>query len=163
MSVENFNSRAVRSMVDLHEREMRRFLETWERFVKAGASMPESRGDPNYASPDHLVGHVARSPRNYLTWIGEVLKRPVTDVDPETDVAKIGVRYREFVEGVLAAWRRHLPAVQDSELGPELFRTRWNAQYTVDTMLEHAIVHPMRHRIQLERMMGERSAFSRGS
>jgi uncharacterized damage-inducible protein DinB len=148
-----FKSRAVRSLVELHEAEWRRFLETWDRFIAAGAPMPEAHGDAAYQSPNHLVGHVARASRNYLTWIGDVLKRPVTDIDLETDFLKIAARVRPFVEEVLAAWRRHLPAVTDEELGPAMYPTRWKDQFTVETMLEHAVVHPMRHRIQLERIL----------
>jgi len=31
--------------------------------------------------------------------------------------------------------------------------SQWGEPYTVEQMLEHALVHPMRHRIQLERLM----------
>jgi len=30
---------------------------------------------------------------------------------------------------------------------------RWGEDYNIEQMLEHAVVHPMRHRIQLERLM----------
>ncbi len=152
-----FASRAVRSLVELHEFEMRRFFETWDRFIVSGAPMPEARGDPDYQSPDHLVAHIARGARNYLTWIGEQLGRPVKDVDPETDPLKIAPRVRPFVEEVLAAWRRHLPAVQDAELEPATYKSRWGVQMTIESMLEHAVVHPMRHRIQLESILAEHS------
>jgi hypothetical protein len=33
-------------------------------------------------------------------------------------------------------------------------RSRWGEDYSIEQMLEHAIVHPMRHRIQLERPLG---------
>ncbi|HTF58159.1 MAG TPA: DinB family protein [Planctomycetota bacterium] len=148
-----FASRAVRSIVELHEQEWRRFFETWDRFIAAGAPMPDARGDADYQSPDHLVGHVARAARNYLTWIGEQLGRPVKDVDLEKDSLKIAPRVREFVAEVLAAWRRHLPAVEDADLEPATYKSRWGTPMSIEAMLEHAVVHPMRHRIQLERIL----------
>jgi uncharacterized damage-inducible protein DinB len=150
-----FKSRAVMSLVELHEQEWRRFWETWDRFVAAGAPMPDARGDADYQSPGHLVGHVARAARNYLTWIGDQLGRPVKDVDLEMDSLKIAARAKEFVAEVLTAWRRHLPAVEDAELEPATYKSRWGVLFTIEAMLEHAVVHPMRHRIQLERILAK--------
>jgi uncharacterized damage-inducible protein DinB len=157
----DFKSRAVRSLVDLHETEMKKFFETWDRFVASGAPMPDARGDADYQSRDHLVGHVCRAARGYLTWIGEQLGRPVTDVDPETDGSKIGPRAKEFMAGVLAAWRRHLPALEDKELEPATYKSRWGVQFSIEAMLEHAVVHPMRHRFQLEQLLAERVTAAR--
>lgn len=152
----DFKSRAVRTLVELHEIEMRKFFETWDRFVTSGAPMPEAHGDPDYESRNHLVGHVCRAARNYLTWIGDQLGRPVKDVDLETDSLKIAARTKEFMAGVLEGWRRHLPAVADEELEPVAYKSRWGVPMTIESMLEHAVVHPMRHRIQLERILGSR-------
>lgn len=77
-----FNSNAVRSCVELHETELRRFCDVWETFRASGTALPES-DDPSYRSVE----------------------------------------------------------------------SRWGEDYTIEQMLEHAIVHPMRHRIQLERLM----------
>ena len=148
-----FKSRAVRSLVELHEIEMKKFFEVWDRFVASGLPMPEARGDADYQSRDHLVGHVVRAARNYLTWIGEQLGRPVTDVDLETDSLKIAPRAKDFAAEVAAAWRRHMPLIADEELEPNAYKTRWGVLMTIESMLEHAVVHPMRHRIQLERLL----------
>lgn len=149
----DFKSRAVRSLVELHEQEMRRFLDVWDRFVASSAPMPEAHGDESYASRETLVTHVVSAARGYLTWIGECVGRPVTDVDAEKDPMRVAPRARAFAEGVLAAWRRHFAALADAELGPTLFKTRWGEFFCVETMLEHALAHPMRHRIQLERLI----------
>ena len=96
---------------------------------------------------------MVRAARNYLTWIGECVKRPVVDVDLDNDPLTVAGKGRAFMEEVLAAWRRHLVALEDRELSPEVYTSRWGEPYTVEQMLEHAVVHPMRHRIQLERLM----------
>ncbi len=147
-----FKSNAVRSCVELHEVELRRFYETWERFRASGVALPPT-DDPSYASADDLGGHVLRSARNYLTWIGDCVKRPVTDVDPDDDRVSVARKGRAFVDQVLAAWRRHLAVLEDAELAPATWKSRWGEDYNIEQMLEHAIVHPMRHRIQLERLM----------
>jgi hypothetical protein len=58
-----------------------------------------------------------------------------------------------FLEDLLGGWRRRLAALEDHELAPITYKSRWGEDYNIEQMLEHAIVHPMRHRIQLERLM----------
>lgn len=147
-----FKSNAVRSCVELHEIELNRFYDVWLAFRASGTALPPT-SDPNYASADRLGGHVIRAARNYLTWIGECVKRPVSDVDLDDDPASVAAKGRAFVDEVLAAWRRHLAVLDDSELSPQVFKARWGDDYNIEQMLEHAVVHPMRHRIQLERLM----------
>lgn len=36
------------------------------------------------------------------------------------------------------------------------YPSRWKTLYCVDAMLEHAVMHPIRHAFQLEELMGER-------
>ena len=148
-----FRSRAVRSLVQLHDRELRSFLATWRRFVAAGLPMPEARGDADYESPERLVAHVQASARSYLLWIGEVLAEPYPDLELIRDPAVIVPRLDAFMEETLAGWERHLAPLEDGQLGPSLYLCRWGEPYMIDQMLEHAVVHPMRHRIQLERIM----------
>jgi hypothetical protein len=153
-----FRSNAVRSCVELHEIELRRFYETWEMFRSSGTPLPET-DDPSYQSADHLGGHVLRAARSYLTWIGECVKRPVTTLDRDADSVSIAHKGRAFVDEVLEAWRRQLAVLEDSELTPATYKSRWGEDYNIEQMLEHAVVHPMRHRIQLERLMANRSSF----
>jgi len=150
-----FESNAVRSCVELHEVELRRFCDVWERFCASGTPLPQT-DDPSYASAQHLGGHVFRAARGYLTWIGEFVNRPVADVDAETDPVSIARKGRAFMDEVLAAWRRHLAPLEDREMTPLTRKSRWGEDYNIEQMLEHAVVHPMRHRIQLERLMSAR-------
>jgi uncharacterized damage-inducible protein DinB len=152
-----FKSNAVRSCVDLHEAEMNRFYDAWQAFRASGTALPRTT-DPNYASAEHLGGHVIRAARNYLTWIGDCVGRPVTDLDLDNDTVSVAAKGRAFLDAVLAAWRRHLAALEDRELEAATFKSRWGTDYNIEQMLEHAVVHPMRHRIQLERLMREAPA-----
>jgi uncharacterized damage-inducible protein DinB len=152
-----FKSNAVRSCVELHEVEINRFRETWEAFHLSGAPLPKT-DDPSYQSVDSLGGHVLQSARSYLTWIGECVGRPVSDLDADTDLVSIAHKGRAFVDQVLAGWRRHLAQLEDAELAPAIYKSRWGEDYNIEQMLEHAVVHPMRHRIQLERLMAQHAS-----
>jgi hypothetical protein len=148
-----YRSNAVRSLVELHAAELRSFLATWKRFVATGKPMPDARGDADYESPERLVAHVQGAARSYLLWIGEVLEQPIADLERIRDAEVIVPRLEAFMEETLDGWQRHLAPLDDALLGPTTYPTRWGDLLTVEQMLEHAVVHPMRHRIQLERVL----------
>ena len=149
----SFRSRAVRSLVELHESEIRSFLQVWKRFVASGLPMPEAHGDESYEDRERLAGHALMAARGYLTRICEWVGRPVSDVDGSQDPREIASRASEFADDVLSAYRRHLAEISNEELEPQVHRTRWGDLMSVENLLEHAVVHPMRHRIQLERIL----------
>ena len=148
-----FQSRAVRSLAELHEVELRKFLETWRRFKASGKPMPEAHGDESYASAETLVTHVQAAARSYMLWIREVLGQPVTEPPRIREPELILPRLDAFMEETLDAWKRHLASLTDEQLGPVQYKSRWGELFTIDAMLEHAVVHPMRHRVQLERIL----------
>lgn len=149
----SFSSRAVMSLVELHEREIDSFVEVWKRFVAEDHPMPEAHGDESYQSRERLAGHVLMAARGYLTRIGEWVGRPVTDMDATQDPGDVVARLAEFAAGVKSGYRRHLAEVTTQELEAQVHRTRWGDLMSVEMLLEHAVVHPMRHRIQLERIL----------
>jgi len=148
-----FRSRAVRSLVELHERELPAFLATWRAFVQSGRAMPEAHGDPDYESPDRLVSHVQGSARSYLLWVWEVLERPIEGLPLIRDHTIIVPRLDAFMAETLEGWRTHLAPLENEHLAPRQYLSRWGEPHTIEQMLEHAVVHPMRHRIQLERIL----------
>jgi uncharacterized damage-inducible protein DinB len=122
--------------------------------------MPEAHGDESYENRERLAGHVLMAGRGYLTRIGEWVGRPVSDVDGSKDPYEIVNRASEFADDVLSAYRRHLAEITNEELEPQAHRTRWGELMSVENLLEHAVVHPMRHRLQLERILEGHEAMS---
>jgi hypothetical protein len=150
-----FRSRAVRSLSDLHESELRSFVSTWRRFVASGKPMPDAHGDADYESAERLVAHVQGSARSYLLWIWEVLEQPIEGLPLIRDANVIVPRLDAFMEETLEGWRQHLAPLGNEQLSPKQYVSRWGEPHTIEQMLEHAVVHPMRHRIQLERIIAE--------
>jgi uncharacterized damage-inducible protein DinB len=148
-----FKSRAVRSLAELHDKELRTFVATWRRFVASGKPMPDGRGDASYESAEHLVAHVQGAARGYLLWIRVQLEEPIEDLLPARDPAIIVPRLDAFMEETLDGWSRYLAPLEDEQLAPRQYLSRWGDPHTIEQMLEHAVVHPMRHRIQLERIL----------
>ena len=151
--MEAFRSRAVRSLVELHEKELQGFVAIWKRFVASGKPLPEARGDADYESPERLVAHVQGSARGYLLWVWEMLEHPVEGLPLIRDASVIVPRLEAFMNETLDGWRRHLASLEDHQLAPKQYLSRWGEPHTIEQMLEHAVVHPMRHRIQLERIL----------
>jgi hypothetical protein len=152
-TMNEFRSRAVRSLVELHEQELRAFVSTWRRFVASGKPMPDGYGDADYEDPERLLAHVQAAARSYLLWIWEVLEQPVGGLPLIRDPGAIVPRLDSFVDETLEGWRRHLAPLADAQLSPQQYLSRWGEPHTIEQMLEHAVVHPMRHRIQLERLL----------
>jgi hypothetical protein len=148
-----FRSRGVRSLVELHERELKEFIATWRRFVASGKPMPEALGDSDYESAERLVTHVQGSARGYLLWICETLGRPIEGLPRVVDPDIVVPRLDAFVAETLEAWRTHLAPVENEQVAGQQYLSRWGEPHTIEQMLEHAVVHPMRHRIQLERIL----------
>jgi uncharacterized damage-inducible protein DinB len=148
-----FQSRGVRALVLLHEREMKALLAAWRIAKARGVTLPATE-DPDYASLDHLLRHILRAGRGYLTWTCEVLGRAEPGVPTVPEIDHVETEADSFLEVVLAAWRTHLTGLTDEIAdGGTAYLSRWNHPYTIDAMLEHAVVHPMRHRLQLEELI----------
>ncbi len=148
-----FQSRGVRALVLLHEGQMRALLATWKIAKAQDVALPAT-DDPDYESLDHLLRHLLRAARGYLTWTCEVLGRPDPQLPPPPEVDALEGEADAYLELVLDAWRTHLARVPNEVAdGATAYLSRWNHPYTIDAMLEHAVVHPMRHRRQLEELI----------
>ena len=150
-----YRSRAVRALVLLHDEHLRRFLVVWKQAEAASVVLPQT-DDPAYTSLDSLLHHVLRAARGYMTWICEVLELP----DPEIRIAPEPVVLSQdpesYMEHVLERWRTPLQDVGDDRLETPEYPSRWQTRYCIEAMLEHAVMHPIRHAFQLEELMNRR-------
>jgi len=154
-----FGDRGVRALVTLHERELRAFASAWREARAKGVALPAT-DDPDYESMETLLHHILRASRGYLTWICEVLGRPDPGVPPAPEADAVEAEANSYIHNLCEAWRTHMAwmprEVADS---PASYLSRWKHPYTIDAMLEHAVVHPMRHRFQLEELIGAPARF----
>ena len=74
---------------------------------------------------------------------------------PEPDAVE--AQADAWVAEALERWRAPLSDVAPERLGDRTYLSRWGQPYTIGAMLEHAVVHPMRHRLQLDELL-ERQA-----
>ncbi len=142
----------VRAMVILHERELRSFLAAWKEAKCVGVRLPES-ANPDYASLETLLHHVLRCARSYMTWMCKKSELPDPGIRPEPAVAVVAAEADGYVEHLVERWRAPLASVTEEQAESPTFISRWGVEYCIDAMLEHAVMHPMRHRFQLEELI----------
>jgi hypothetical protein len=147
-----YKSRGVRALVLLHDEHMRRFFQTWQRARACSVILPSTE-DPSYLSLDTLMRHVLDASRGYIVWICEMLQLLDPGIRPVPDALAMSREAESYMEHILECWRAPLQNVRDEQLDTPEFRSRWNTLYSIDAMLEHAVMHPIRHAFQLEELM----------
>ncbi len=150
-----YRSRAVRAMVLLHEEHLRRFVHTWRLALATSVSLPPT-DDPAYASLGALGRHVLGAAGGYMVWMCEVLTLPDPGIRSAPDVAAMVRDADDYLEHVLERWRTPLREVPDERLETPEYPSRWQTRYCIDSMLEHAVMHPIRHAFQLDELIKDR-------
>jgi hypothetical protein len=151
-----YRSRAVRALVLLHEEHLRRFVQTWRVAVATSVSLPTT-ADPSYSSLGTLGRHVLNAAGGYLVWICEVLTLPDPGVRLAPDATAIVREADDYMEHVLERWRTGpLREISGEQLEAPEYPSRWRTRYSIDAMLEHAVMHPIRHAFQLDELIKNR-------
>jgi hypothetical protein len=150
-----YRSRAVRAMVLLHEEHLRRFVHTW-RLALASSVRLSPTDDPAYASLGALGQHVLGAAGGYMVWMCEVLTLPDPGIRSAPDAAAMVRDAEDYMEHVLERWRAPLREVPNERLETPEYASPWQTCYCIDSMLEHAVMHPIRHAFQLDELIRER-------
>ncbi|MFZ5433708.1 MAG: hypothetical protein ACOZB3_08045 [Calditrichota bacterium] len=148
----NYTYRSARALLLLHERELRHLIEVWRKAKAANIPLPVT-DDPDYESLDHLLFHILRAARGYMTWMCEQLGLPDPQIDPPPSPATVDVEAELYAEYLLNKWRTPLAEVPEERFSDKTYASRWGVHYCIDAMLEHAVVHPLRHAFQLEELL----------
>ncbi len=150
----DYRYRGARSAVLLHEQQIRLFLETWKKAKSSGVVLPVV-DDPDYASLDAILGHVLRWSGKYLTWICEQFGLPDPALRPVPEIHDLAAEAAGYADHVLQGWESPLRDIPEERFFKEIYPAPWGIPYCIDAMLEHAVMHPVKHRFQLGEWMGE--------
>lgn len=146
--LENYRYRGARALVLLHEKHLRSFLTTWRQAKAAGVNLPET-DHRAYRSLDTILGHVLAAARGYMVWMCKQLSLPDPKIDPIPEDDELEASVDAYLEHLLARWREPLAEVEPARFD-EVYPSNWGVLYCIDAMLEHAVMHPIRHQFQLE-------------
>ncbi|MGQ0613798.1 MAG: hypothetical protein ACT4PV_08685 [Planctomycetaceae bacterium] len=147
-----YRDRGARALVLLHEAHLRSFVALWKRARAAGLVLPAC-ADPDYASLETVLRHVLRAARGYMTWMCESLGLQDPRIAEAPSVAEVAGAADGYVDHLLARWRTPLAGVPEERFGTPEYRSRWGVSYCIDAMLEHAVMHPIRHSFQLQSLL----------
>lgn len=148
----HYESRAARALVLLHEARLREFLPVWREARAAGVELPAT-DDPSYGSLEKLLLHVLGAARGYMTWTCGVLELPEPEIRMPPAVDRVEAEAEDYLAHVLERWRQPLASVPGERLEGAEYTSRWGESFTVDSMLEHAVLHPVRHAFQLQELI----------
>ena len=142
----------ARALVALHGQHMRSFLETWQKAKKAGVTLPQTT-DPSYKSMETLLRHSLKAPCGYIIWICQKLELPDPGIDPLPELENIEHAAEAFLSHLLERWDLPLRDVPEERFFDHTYKSNWDVEYCIEAMLEHAVMHPIRHEFQLVNLM----------
>lgn len=122
--------------------------EEFERVRDAGTA------DPDCTSIATVVAHVVRSGCGYADYFREAFgaqpNRPQLDVTSRAGCIPALTAMNEYMAATLDGhW-----TMSEEESVACVIRSRWGPTFDFEQMFEHAIVHVLRHRRQIERWLG---------
>ena len=149
----DYQSRAARALVLLHEKHLRQCLEVWKQAKAADIQLPET-SDENYQFLETLLQHILRSAGSYMVGICKNLKLPDPDIKPVPETDVVETEADGYLKHLLARWRLPLANIPDDRLEPSpgtVFTP--GIPFWINAVLEHAVMHPLRHEFQLQELI----------
>ena len=144
----------AKALVALHGMHLRSFYKTWQQAKQVGVKLPDS-DDPYYKSLDTLLYHLLRSARGYMIWMCKQLNLPDPQID-EAPLPDIVVEIAEsYLDYLIDKWKYPLKDVPPELFEDKVYKSNWEVEYCIDAMLEHAVMHPIRHEFQLNNLINK--------
>jgi uncharacterized damage-inducible protein DinB len=147
----------VGALMDEYERaatELRRLVEqiSEDDFVRIVDSQTK---DDNCRSLQTIMSHVVSAGYSYADYIRALFSIPSTRpakqlLSHQESLAQFDVMLGYTVETLEGRWE-----MTDEEIMVTVINSVWGTKYDVEQLLEHAIVHILRHRRQIEKFIGQ--------
>jgi uncharacterized damage-inducible protein DinB len=139
-------------MVQLHEQHLRSVVKIWKEAKQLNIKLPETT-DTDYQSLEALLRHILRAARGYMTWMCDKLDL----LDPEINATPLSDEVEQavdkYIEHLLEKWKEPLKSVPKEKFMDKAYNARWGVEYCIDAMIEHAVMHPIRHEFQLRNLI----------
>ncbi len=110
--------------------------------------------DPDCCSIQTVMNHVVRAGYGYANYIRKQWKQETTSnyegpfASQEEAIEQMEIMLKYTLESLENLWN-----ITDKEVMENVFTVSWGQQYDFEQILEHAIVHILRHRRQMERFL----------
>ncbi len=147
---------AARTMVHLRGVYLKECFEVWKNAKAIDLVLPETE-DPSYVSLEKLLSHVLRADRGYIMWICKQLVLPDPEIESAPELDVIADQAEEYITHLIERWAAPLADVEEKRFHREAYESNWGVRYCIDAMLEHAVMHPILHGVQLQELFKEQS------
>jgi uncharacterized damage-inducible protein DinB len=109
--------------------------------------------DEDCRSVQTIIAHVVGAGYSYADYIRELFaiasERPPRELFPPRETAaRLDALLEYTVRTLEGRW-----VMSDDEIANTVIRSRWGVTYDIEQLLEHAVVHLLRHRRQIERLI----------
>jgi hypothetical protein len=143
----------ARALIELHQIHLRSFLAEW-RVAKSNQVVLPQTHDRAYRSLDTLLIHVLDCAMRYITWTADALGLPPPAQPEFPGEHEIEAGADKLLDAILQEWRLPLENISLESFVTGEHKAWWGTGYCVDAMLEHAVMHPLRHAWQLRKLGG---------
>ena len=152
-NLEDYRKGAVGSLMDEYEKaafELKSVLqnvgvEDYSRIVEGESE--------HCCSIQIIMNHVVRAGYGYSKYIRDALSMNALPVEnkeiPQTEISDEIDKMLAYTAEIFEGNRQ----ITDEEMENVYFKTRWEVTYNIDQLFEHAIVHILRHRRQIEKFL----------
>ncbi|MDP3682490.1 MAG: hypothetical protein Q8S01_01025 [Ignavibacteria bacterium] len=148
----NYKYNGARSLVLLHEKYLTSLLQTWQEAKRLNIKLPQT-DDEDYESLETLLRHILRAAGRYMIWMCDKLNLPDPGIEPAPEPDNIERQAEKYLEHLLTKWQTPLAEVEEDKFISSTYTSRWGVEYCIDAMLEHAVMHPIRHEYQLRNLI----------
>jgi hypothetical protein len=145
---------AARTMVYLHGQYLQDFLKVWQQAKAANLVLPET-DDLSYVSLETLLRHILGAAGNYMIWMCKQLALPEPGIRPAPAVEVIEAEAETYLSHIIECWSSPLIEVEEERFARPEYPANWGTRYCIEAMLEHAVMHAILHRVQLEELLVE--------
>jgi uncharacterized damage-inducible protein DinB len=151
----SYRSGAIGALMDEYERaalELSRLVEQisdddFERVVDSQTK------DEDCRSAQTIMSHVVRAGYGYADYIREQLSIASTRPQPKLLSRRESLEQLEAALGYTIQTLEGRWEMSAEEISAIVIKSRWGAVYDLEGILEHAIVHVLRHRRQIEKFI----------
>jgi uncharacterized damage-inducible protein DinB len=145
---------AIGALMDEYERaagELRRLVETFDEEA-FGRILDSRTSDEDCRSVQTIMSHVVGSGYGYAVYIRGALAMPMERppkrlLSHREVLGEFDAMLKYTIETLDGRWEMPDEAIQGTAI-----QSRWGVTYDLEQLLEHAIVHILRHRRQIERL-----------
>lgn len=152
-NLEDYRRGAIGSLLDEYEKalfELKTVLQT----VNTDDYTNIVEGESEHCrSIQIIMNHVVRAGYGYANYIRDALSSDAMPIeDRQIEQANIGGEIDKMFAYTAEIFEGERE-ITDEEMENIYFKTRWEITYNIDQLLEHAVVHALRHRRQIRKFL----------